>query len=46
MRKKNISIRGQFNRLALLETHPVRIKPIRLIYSVPFSGQKNEVKNG
>jgi len=45
IRKSGLGIQGQYNRLALVETHPVHIKPIRLIYSMPFSGKKTEVKN-
>lgn len=40
LRRKGVSIQGRYTHLALVETQPVRIKPIRLIYSVPFSGKK------
>jgi 2'-5' RNA ligase len=39
LRRKARSIQGQYNHLSLVETHPVHIKPIRLIYSVPLSGK-------
>ncbi|SRR5579871_259290 len=42
LRRKGVSIQGRYSHLALVETHP-RIKPIRLIYSIPFSG--NHRKN-
>ena len=41
MRLKAASIHGQYNRLALVETHPTRIRPVRLVYSVPISGKKS-----
>ncbi len=41
LRRKGFSIQGHYNRLALIEFNPLtRIKPVRLIYSVPFSGKK------
>ncbi len=46
LRRKGFSIQGHYNRLALIEFNPfARIKPVRLIYSVPFSRKKPEVKN-
>lgn len=38
MRRKNFTVKGRYSHLALVETQPVRIKPIRLIYSIPLSG--------
>ena len=43
LRRKGFAVQGRYNHLALVETQPVRIKPIRLIYSIPFSG--NHRKN-
>lgn len=40
LKRRAYPIRGRYSCLALVETHPVHIKPIRLIYSIPFSGQK------
>lgn len=37
LRRKGGAIQGHYSHLALVETHP-RIKPIRLVYSIPFSG--------
>lgn len=38
--KSNVALSGRYTQLALVETHPVHIRPIRLIYSIPFSGKK------
>jgi 2'-5' RNA ligase len=40
MGRKGFSIRGRYSHLALVETQPGRISPIRQVYSVPFSGKK------
>jgi 2'-5' RNA ligase len=40
MARKGFSIRGRYSQLALVETQPGRIAPIRLVYSIPFSGKK------
>ncbi len=37
--RKNFSIKGRYNRIALVEFGP-HIKPIRLFYSIPFSGKR------
>ena len=39
IRQRDFSVRGRYNRLALVEFGP-HIKPVRLIYSLPFSGKK------
>ena len=39
LRKNAFSIRGRYNRLVLVEFHAAPVAPIRLIYSVPFSGK-------
>ncbi len=40
LRRKGFSIQGRYTHLALVETQPVRIKPIRFIDSVSFSGKE------
>ncbi len=40
LRRRGFSIRGRYHRLALVETQPGRIKPVRQIYSMPLSGKK------
>ena len=42
LKRRTFPIRGRYQRLALVETHPVHIKPIRLVYSIPLSGQKRK----
>lgn len=38
--RKGFTVRGRYSHLALVETQPGRIAPIRQIYSIPFSGKK------
>jgi hypothetical protein len=45
LQKKVFSIEGRYNRLALVEFHIDPVAPVRLIYSVPFSGKHFEVKH-
>jgi 2'-5' RNA ligase len=37
--RRGVSVQGRCSRLALVEIHPESPRPVRLVYSMPFSGK-------
>jgi 2'-5' RNA ligase len=40
IKKAKFNFSGRYQRLALVKTHPVHIRPVQLVYSVPLSGKR------